>query len=195
MGVDRMAEYEVFIKTAYSESSYIQNRSASPIYVFDTSNNNVSRLNQSERIVIPRPGYCYIFSEKNDVSSIRAFVISDISDERVGFSYCAKRKVYSTTGNTTANFTFNDTDPEYHIPVSGLSSISVSTDSGINNILYNSMTYDTFPATIPLSADSTEMSITSKNKTSSRLGGVIRRVKNRISNLCENRMEVAYGVV
>lgn len=30
-------------------------------------------------------------------------------------------------------------------------------------------------------------------KTSSRLGGVIRRVKNRISNLCENRMEVAYG--
>lgn len=32
-------------------------------------------------------------------------------------------------------------------------------------------------------------------KTSSRLGGVIRRVKNRISNLCENRMEVAYGVV
>ena len=41
----------------------------------------------------------------------------------------------------------------------------------------------------------TEMPSTICNKTSSRLGGVIRRVKNRISNLCENRMEVAYGVV
>lgn len=78
---------------------------------------------------------------------------------------------------------------------SGVSSLSVTADSGINHVLYNSVTYDTFPATIPLSADSVEMSITSKNKTSSRLGGVIRRVKNRISNLCENRMEVAYGVV
>lgn len=54
---------------------------------------------------------------------------------------------------------------------SGVSSLSVTADSGINHILYNNVTYDAFPATIPLSVDSTEMSITSKNKTSSRLGG------------------------
>ena len=158
-----MAEYELTIKTAYSESSYIQNRSTSPVYVFDTSNNNVSKLNQSERIIIPSPGKCYIFSEKNDISSIRAFVISDISDEHVGFSYCTRRKVYSTTGNTTASFTFNDTDPEYYIPVSGVSSLSVTADSGINSILYNSMTYDTFPATIPLDPAATTMQVESKS--------------------------------
>ena len=94
--------------------------------------------------------------------------------------------------NTDRNITININT---EMPTSGLDSISVTADSGINHILYNNVTYDTFPATIPLSVDSTEMSIISKNKTSSRLGGVIRRVKNRISNLCENRMEVAYGVV
>lgn len=53
----------------------------------------------------------------------------------------------------------------------GLENITITADSGINHILYNNVTYDTFPATIPLSVDSTEMSIISKNKTSSRLGG------------------------
>lgn len=104
--------------------------------------------------------------------------------------------IYNYNGWKIKQITINDEDITMNDNFSsGVSSLSVTADSGINSILYNSVTYDTFPATIPLSADSVEMSITSKNKTSSRLGGVIRRVKNRISNLCENRMEVAYGVV
>lgn len=57
-------------------------------------------------------------------------------------------------------------------------------------ITYKTM-YTNKPETITVS----DTLSTFCNKTSSRLGGVIRRVKNRISNLCENRMEVAYGVV
>lgn len=46
---------------------------------------------------------------------------------------------------------------------SGVSSLSVTADSGINHILYNSLTYDTFPATIPLDPAATTMQLESKS--------------------------------
>lgn len=46
---------------------------------------------------------------------------------------------------------------------SGVSSISVTADSGINSILYNNVTYDTFPATIPLDPAATTMQVESKS--------------------------------
>ena len=48
-------------------------------------------------------------------------------------------------------------------PAAGLSSLSVTADSGINHILYNNVTYDTFPATIPLDPAATTMQVESKS--------------------------------
>lgn len=48
-------------------------------------------------------------------------------------------------------------------PAAGLSSLFVTADSGINHILYNNVTYDTFPATIPLDAATTTMQVESKS--------------------------------
>lgn len=47
--------------------------------------------------------------------------------------------------------------------LSGLSSLSVTADSGISSILYNSVAYDTFPATIPLDPAATTMQVESKS--------------------------------
>lgn len=57
------------------------------------------------------------------------------------------------------------------------------------------LTYKTMYTNKPETITVSDALVQICNKTSSRLGGVIRRVKNRISNLCENRMEVAYGSV
>lgn len=46
---------------------------------------------------------------------------------------------------------------------SGVSSISITADSGINQVLYNNVTYDTFPATIPLDPAATTMQVESKS--------------------------------
>ena len=48
-------------------------------------------------------------------------------------------------------------------PAAGISSISVTADNGINHILYNNVTYDTFPATIPLDPAATTMNVESKS--------------------------------
>lgn len=64
---------------------------------------------------------------------------------------------YIADDDRTLTFTANDNF------IGGLSSISVTADSGINHILYNNVTYDTFPATIPLDPAVNTMQVESKS--------------------------------
>ena len=59
---------------------------------------------------------------------------------------------------STYEITCSDT-----IAPAGIGSLSVTADSGINHILYNNMTYDTFPATIPLDPAANTMQVESKS--------------------------------
>lgn len=201
-----MADYEFRLGFSNNRLACYQSPGTSVLYYSDGTGLISLNLGSTGTTEL---GYTYVIFgayEFGQSSVIENDIINGDYSKVIGF--LAGRYYHSDTGADTAMLIYNYngwkttqiTNTTKSIVmntnfVSGVSSISVTADSGINHILYNNVTYDAFPATIPLSADSMEMKITSKNKTSSRLGGVIRRVKNRISNLCENRMEVAYGVV
>lgn len=78
--------------------------------------------------------------------------------------------VYSKNGKLVFQFidvsrgdvTIEITEPMNDL-IAGLSSLSVTADNGINHILYNNVTYDTFPATIPLDSATTTMQVESKS--------------------------------
>lgn len=77
------------------------------------------------------------------------------------FIYREKGQIKSDT--ITPNYKNFTIDVKDIFTDTGISSLSVTADSGINSILYNSVTYDTFPATIPLDPAANTMQVESKS--------------------------------
>ena len=107
---------------------------------------------------------CYLWDSNGGVIGSPLFYLSKAyhgsENKSVGIiSYINENGVFVNYVGTsvTLEFTVSDT------PSAGLESLSVTADSGINSILYNSVAYDTFPATIPLDPAATTMQVESKS--------------------------------
>lgn len=139
-------------------------------------------------------GYADAVKVKNESAFVLGFYGGDQSSDDINqfFQSAEATKDYSimiTKKSFGNSFSTNISD----ILLFGFSTYSIGHFFYIDE--NGKLTYKTMYTNKPETITVSDILSTFCNKTSSRLGGVIRRVKNRISNLCENRMEVAYGVV
>lgn len=164
-----MATYNLTVENVSSGSAYnalkvINNNNFDiGVYGGTTSSNDIVRLKAGLDAVA---SYSIIITKKTSGSMTDDIDISDIiligtSTYSIGhFIYLNENGIptYTTVySKTPTNITVSDTLSK------GLETISVTVDSGISSVLYNNVSYDTFPATIPLDPAATTMQVESKS--------------------------------
>ena len=170
MGLIEMATYKFRIDNfAYStDGFYFSNLNNVNVSLSVSGNRKIFNANQTN-VLVEWGGIgtisCFLNDERHYNTGNPLFYLSKSSELGAGlcilsyFDETGKFVNYRTkpTGDISQEFTVSDT-PSY-----GLESLSVTADNGIKHILYNKVTYDTFPATIPLDPAATTMQVESKS--------------------------------
>lgn len=169
-----MADYEFRLGFSNNQFACYQSPGTSVLYYSDGTGLISLNLGSAGTTQLGRTYVIFGAYEFGQSSLIENDIINGDYSKVIGL--LAGRYYHSDTGTDTAMLIYNYngwkttqiTNTTKSIVmnnnfVSGVSSLSVTADSGINHILYNNVTYDTFPATIPLDPAATTMQVESKS--------------------------------